>query len=160
MSKVASTRPVPFFKTTNGSDSSTKTKRRTLTSLPQVADDKVPPLFFFRPLFHAFPLLSFNLTVFSRFQVQLKSVFGMTAASNCQLACSPTGLVAYPSGCAVVLYDPKANTQVSFLTHAAMKTVASLAFSCDSRYLAVGEVRPPTLHSHLLTACQNLCFAS
>jgi hypothetical protein len=73
-------------------------------------------------------------------QVQLKSVFGLTSTLNTQLACTPVGVVAYASGCAVVLYDPRVNSQIAFLTHSAMKTVASLAFSSDSKYLAVGEV--------------------
>jgi len=99
---------------------------------------------------------------FTCVQVQLKSVFGMTAASGSQLACSPAGLVAYPSGSAVVLYDPKTNSQVAFLTHSAMKPVASLAFSADSKYLAVGEVRSLLtgfLHSSAdLAQLKNRCL--
>ncbi|XP_014663973.1 PREDICTED: mitogen-activated protein kinase-binding protein 1-like [Priapulus caudatus] len=80
-----------------------------------------------------------NRTVPLNERVQLDKVLGLTVSSNASVRTSEaTGLVAYPAGCVVVLFNPKRNKQ-SFLINASKKSITSLAFSPDGKYLATGE---------------------
>ncbi|XP_059095788.1 mitogen-activated protein kinase-binding protein 1-like isoform X3 [Tigriopus californicus] len=73
------------------------------------------------------------------YKVKLERVLGVTVTTNAGLTCSPSsGVVAYPAGCTVVLYNPRKNRQ-SHLTNISRKTITSLAFSEDGRYLVTGE---------------------
>eukprot|EP00095_Tigriopus_kingsejongensis_P003257 maker-scaffold69_size418775-snap-gene-2.28 protein:Tk03257 transcript:maker-scaffold69_size418775-snap-gene-2.28-mRNA-1 annotation:"mitogen-activated protein kinase-binding protein 1-like isoform x2" len=73
------------------------------------------------------------------FKVKLERVLGLTVTTNAGLTCSPSsGVVAYPAGCTVVLYNPRKNRQ-SHITNISRKTITSLAFSEDGRYLVTGE---------------------
>ena len=66
-------------------------------------------------------------------------MLGVTVTNNAGLASAPSsGLVAYPAGCTVVLYNPRKNKQ-SHITNGSRKTITSLAFSDDGRYLVTGE---------------------
>ncbi|XP_020618464.1 mitogen-activated protein kinase-binding protein 1-like isoform X2 [Orbicella faveolata] len=69
----------------------------------------------------------------------LEKVLGLTVSRNACLACDPvSGLVAYPAGCVVVLFNPRKNKQ-SFVLNTSKKTITSVAFSGDGKYLATGE---------------------
>ena len=64
---------------------------------------------------------------------------GLTVPNNAGLASAPSrGIVAYPAGCTVVLYYTRKNRQ-SHIINASRKTITSLAFSEDGRYLVTGE---------------------
>ncbi|XP_064484306.1 mitogen-activated protein kinase-binding protein 1-like isoform X3 [Ornithodoros turicata] len=72
-------------------------------------------------------------------RVKLEKVLGLTVTSNAALDCdSATGVVAYPAGCVVVLYNTRKNKQ-QYILNASKKTITSLAFSWDGKYLATGE---------------------
>ncbi|XP_071961890.1 uncharacterized protein [Antedon mediterranea] len=72
-------------------------------------------------------------------RVTLERVLGITVADGSALACDPnTGLVAYPAGCAVVLFNPRKNRQ-SFIINNSKKTIKTLAFSADGKHLVTGE---------------------
>ncbi|XP_037079636.1 mitogen-activated protein kinase-binding protein 1-like [Pollicipes pollicipes] len=72
-------------------------------------------------------------------QIRLERVLGVTVNSNAAVDVSPSeGLVAYPAGCTVVLYNPKKNKQTHIL-NTSKKSITSLRFSADGRYLVTGE---------------------
>ncbi|XP_036397625.1 mitogen-activated protein kinase-binding protein 1 isoform X1 [Megalops cyprinoides] len=72
-------------------------------------------------------------------KVTLEKVLGITASGNRGLACDPrSGLVAYPAGCVVVLLNPKKNKQHHIL-NSSRKTITTLSFSPDGKYLVTGE---------------------
>ncbi|KAJ7403163.1 Mitogen-activated protein kinase-binding protein 1 [Pitangus sulphuratus] len=72
-------------------------------------------------------------------QVTLEKVLGITVSGGRGLACDPrTGLVAYPAGCVVVLFNPRKNKQHHIL-NSSRKTITALAFSPDGKYLVTGE---------------------
>ncbi|KAH9375919.1 hypothetical protein HPB48_012559 [Haemaphysalis longicornis] len=72
-------------------------------------------------------------------QVKLERVLGLTVTSSAALDCDPcSGLVAYPAGCVLVLYNTRKNRQQHILS-ASKKTITCLAFSWDGKYLATGE---------------------
>uniref|UniRef100_A0A8C2HBC3 Mitogen-activated protein kinase binding protein 1 n=1 Tax=Cyprinus carpio TaxID=7962 RepID=A0A8C2HBC3_CYPCA len=72
-------------------------------------------------------------------KVTLEKVLGITSAGNRALACDPhSGLVAYPAGCVVVLLNPKKNKQHHIL-NSSRKTITTLSFSPDGRYVVTGE---------------------
>ncbi|XP_043190518.1 mitogen-activated protein kinase-binding protein 1-like isoform X2 [Amphibalanus amphitrite] len=72
-------------------------------------------------------------------QIRLERVLGVTVSSNAAVDVSPTeGIVAYPAGCTVVLYNPKKNKQ-SHLLNTSRKPITSVRFSADGRYLVTGE---------------------
>ncbi|XP_018619681.1 mitogen-activated protein kinase-binding protein 1 isoform X2 [Scleropages formosus] len=72
-------------------------------------------------------------------KVTLEKVLGITASGNHALACDPrSGLVAYPAGCVVVLLNPKKNKQHHIL-NSSRKTITTLSFSPDGKYLVTGE---------------------
>uniref|UniRef100_G3PG87 Mitogen-activated protein kinase binding protein 1 n=1 Tax=Gasterosteus aculeatus aculeatus TaxID=481459 RepID=G3PG87_GASAC len=58
---------------------------------------------------------------------------------NSGLTCDPrSGLVAYPAGCVVVLLNPKKKRQ-HHIINTSRKTITSLSFSPDGKYLVTGE---------------------
>ncbi|XP_033096520.1 mitogen-activated protein kinase-binding protein 1-like isoform X2 [Anneissia japonica] len=72
-------------------------------------------------------------------RVTLERVLGVTVKDGSALACDPnTGLIAYPAGCAVVLFNPRKNRQ-SFIINHSKKTITTLAFSADGKNLVTGE---------------------
>jgi len=72
-------------------------------------------------------------------QVKLERILGLTVPNNAGLASAPSrGLVAYPAGCTVVLYNTRKNRQ-SHVINPSRKTITSLAFSDDGRYMVTGE---------------------
>ncbi|XP_026085579.1 mitogen-activated protein kinase-binding protein 1-like isoform X3 [Carassius auratus] len=74
-----------------------------------------------------------------RDKVTLEKVLGITSVANRALACDPhSGLVAYPAGCVVVLLNPKKNKQHHIL-NSSRKTITTLSFSADGRYMVTGE---------------------
>ncbi|KAM8832217.1 mitogen-activated protein kinase-binding protein 1-like isoform 2-T2 [Spinachia spinachia] len=74
-----------------------------------------------------------------RRQVTLEKVLGITVSGNSGLTCDPrSGLVAYPAGCVVVLLDPKKKRQ-QHIINKSRKTITSLSFSPDGKYLVTGE---------------------
>ncbi|XP_066098569.1 WD repeat-containing protein 62 [Saccopteryx bilineata] len=76
-------------------------------------------------------------TVLNR--VSLEKVLGITAQNSSGLTCNPsTGHVAYLAGCVVVILDPKENKQ-QHIFNTARKSLSSLAFSPDGKYIVTGE---------------------
>ncbi|XP_016372850.1 mitogen-activated protein kinase-binding protein 1-like isoform X1 [Sinocyclocheilus rhinocerous] len=72
-------------------------------------------------------------------KVTLEKVLGITTAGNSGLTCDPcSGTVAYPAGCAVVLLNPATNTQ-QHLINSSRKSISTLSFSSDGRFLVTGE---------------------
>ncbi|XP_067152572.1 mitogen-activated protein kinase-binding protein 1 [Apteryx mantelli] len=72
-------------------------------------------------------------------KVTLEKVLGITVSGGRGLACDPrTGLVAYPAGCVVVLFNPRKNKQHHIL-NSSRKTITALAFSPEGKYLVTGE---------------------
>ncbi|NWV85151.1 MABP1 protein, partial [Dasyornis broadbenti] len=72
-------------------------------------------------------------------RVTLEKVLGITVSGGRGLACDPrTGLVAYPAGCVVVLFNPRKNKQHHIL-NSSRKTITAIAFSPDGKYLVTGE---------------------
>ncbi|XP_040016095.2 mitogen-activated protein kinase-binding protein 1-like isoform X2 [Gasterosteus aculeatus] len=72
-------------------------------------------------------------------QVILEKVLGITASGNSGLTCDPrSGLVAYPAGCVVVLLNPQKKRQ-HHIINTSRKTITSLSFSPDGKYLVTGE---------------------
>ncbi|XP_058521996.1 mitogen-activated protein kinase-binding protein 1 isoform X1 [Ochotona princeps] len=72
-------------------------------------------------------------------KVTLEKVLGITVSGGQGLACDPrSGLVAYPAGCVVVLFNPRKHKQHHIL-NSSRKTITALAFSPDGKYLVTGE---------------------
>ncbi|XP_048586739.1 mitogen-activated protein kinase-binding protein 1 isoform X2 [Nematostella vectensis] len=72
-------------------------------------------------------------------RITLEKVLGITAATNASMACNPVnGIIAYPAGCIVVLFNPRKNKQ-KFIHNTSKKTITAVAFSRDGKYLATGE---------------------
>ncbi|KAM4829671.1 mitogen-activated protein kinase-binding protein 1 [Thomomys bottae] len=72
-------------------------------------------------------------------KVTLEKVLGITVSGGSGLACDPrSGLVAYPAGCVVVLFNPRKHKQHHIL-NSSRKTITALAFSPDGKYLVTGE---------------------
>ena len=74
--------------------------------------------------------------------LKIERVIGLTALHNAAIAVNPvSNVIAYPAGSVVVVYNIKSNKQVHFFTASAK--VASVAFSRDGKYLAIGELAEP-----------------
>ncbi|XP_046980960.1 mitogen-activated protein kinase-binding protein 1 isoform X1 [Schistocerca americana] len=72
-------------------------------------------------------------------RVKLERVLGLTVSSNAALDCDPDSeQIAYSAGCTVVLFNPRKGRQ-QHLLNSSRKTITSVAFSADGRYLATGE---------------------
>ncbi|XP_055920018.1 mitogen-activated protein kinase-binding protein 1 isoform X2 [Eupeodes corollae] len=72
-------------------------------------------------------------------RIKLKKVFGLTVCSNAALDVSPiSGLLAYPAGCTVILFNAKKQTQ-AYLVNTSRKAITAVAFSRCGRYVATGE---------------------
>uniref|UniRef100_A0A670JBB9 WD repeat-containing protein 62 n=1 Tax=Podarcis muralis TaxID=64176 RepID=A0A670JBB9_PODMU len=66
-------------------------------------------------------------------------VLGITTQTSSALTCDPnTGQIAYPTGCVVVILNPRQNKQ-RHIFNTARKTVSALSFSPDGKYIATGE---------------------
>uniref|UniRef100_A0A1A9WKM8 MABP1/WDR62 second WD40 domain-containing protein n=1 Tax=Glossina brevipalpis TaxID=37001 RepID=A0A1A9WKM8_9MUSC len=73
------------------------------------------------------------------YEIKLKKVLGLTVCSNAALGCSSiSGLLAYPAGCTIVLFNAKKQTQ-AYLVNTSRKAFTSVAFSRCGRYIATGE---------------------
>ncbi|XP_058453064.1 uncharacterized protein LOC131431397 isoform X2 [Malaya genurostris] len=85
------------------------------------------------------PLHIYNSDEVAAYQIKLKKILGLTVCSNAGLdVSSTTGVLAYPAGCTVVLFNSKRLTQ-SFLLNTAKKAITAVAYSQCGRYLATGE---------------------
>ncbi|XP_013394584.1 WD repeat-containing protein 62 isoform X1 [Lingula anatina] len=72
-------------------------------------------------------------------RVTLERVLGLTVTTNAALAVdSKTGLIAYPAGCVVVLFNARKHKQ-SHIFNTCKKTITCLAFAGDGKHLATGE---------------------
>nr|XP_014351589.1 PREDICTED: mitogen-activated protein kinase-binding protein 1 [Latimeria chalumnae] len=72
-------------------------------------------------------------------KVTLEKVLGITVSGGRGLACDPkTGLIAYPGGCCVVLWNPRGHKKKNPVS-SSQKTITALAFSPDGKYLVTGE---------------------
>jgi len=75
----------------------------------------------------------------NRNQVKLERILGLTVTSNASIATAPaTGIIAYPAGCTLVLYNPRKNKQ-QHIANPSKKTITSVGWSEDGRYLVTGE---------------------
>uniref|UniRef100_A0A182MBP5 MABP1/WDR62 second WD40 domain-containing protein n=1 Tax=Anopheles culicifacies TaxID=139723 RepID=A0A182MBP5_9DIPT len=72
-------------------------------------------------------------------KIKLKKILGLTVCSSAGLdVSSTTGVLAYPAGCTVVLFNSKKLSQ-NFLLNTAKKAITAVAYSECGRYLATGE---------------------
>ncbi|XP_065055995.1 mitogen-activated protein kinase-binding protein 1-like isoform X4 [Rhopilema esculentum] len=72
-------------------------------------------------------------------KVSLERVLGLTSSNTNGLTCNPyNGMLAYPAGCVIVLFNSRTNSQ-SHIFNPEKKTLTALAFSSDGKYLASGE---------------------
>lgn len=70
----------------------------------------------------------------------LERVIGCSTKSNFSIAVnSETGDIAYPAGSIIIIYKPKENKQVAFLTNKNNKSYNCLAYSSDGKMLAASE---------------------
>lgn len=70
----------------------------------------------------------------------MQHVLGSTGKTSCSCSVdNNTGLIAYPAGCTVVLYDPLTQQQRHIISMI-KKQVRSLHFSADGQLLVTGEV--------------------
>ncbi|GAB6031727.1 hypothetical protein CHUAL_009471 [Chamberlinius hualienensis] len=71
--------------------------------------------------------------------VKLERVLGFTIPGNASLRTEPnSGIIIYPAGCVVVLYNPRKNKQGHIL-NASKKTITCLDVSVDGKYVVTGE---------------------
>ncbi|GAB6031726.1 hypothetical protein CHUAL_009471 [Chamberlinius hualienensis] len=72
-------------------------------------------------------------------RVKLERVLGFTIPGNASLRTEPnSGIIIYPAGCVVVLYNPRKNKQGHIL-NASKKTITCLDVSVDGKYVVTGE---------------------
>uniref|UniRef100_A0A182QM09 MABP1/WDR62 second WD40 domain-containing protein n=1 Tax=Anopheles farauti TaxID=69004 RepID=A0A182QM09_9DIPT len=72
-------------------------------------------------------------------KIKLKKILGLTVCSSAGLdVSSTTGVLAYPAGCTVVLFNSKKLSQ-NFLLNTTKKAITAVAYSECGRYLATGE---------------------
>uniref|UniRef100_A0A182RAX7 WD_REPEATS_REGION domain-containing protein n=1 Tax=Anopheles funestus TaxID=62324 RepID=A0A182RAX7_ANOFN len=85
------------------------------------------------------PLHIYNSDEVAAYQIKLKKILGLTVCSSAGLdVSSTTGVLAYPAGCTVVLFNSKKLSQ-NFLLNTAKKAITAVAYSECGRYLATGE---------------------
>ncbi|XP_037957302.1 mitogen-activated protein kinase-binding protein 1 isoform X2 [Teleopsis dalmanni] len=85
------------------------------------------------------PVAMYGKEDIAAYEIKLKKVLGLTVCSNAALDVSPiSGLLAYPAGCTVVLFNAKRQTQ-AYLVNTSRKAFTSVAFSRCGRYIATGE---------------------
>ncbi|XP_037033889.1 uncharacterized protein LOC119072719 isoform X2 [Bradysia coprophila] len=85
------------------------------------------------------PVQLFTSDEIAAYQIKLKKVLGLTVCSNAALDVSPTtGVLAYPAGCTVVLFNSKKLNQ-SYLLNTSRKAITAIAYSQCGRYIATGE---------------------
>ncbi|KAL3271990.1 hypothetical protein HHI36_022458 [Cryptolaemus montrouzieri] len=73
-----------------------------------------------------------------KFLVKLEKVLGVTVNSNVALDSNNNGLVAYPAGCTVVLFNTRTEQQ-NHIVNTSRKTITSLSYSQCGRYIVTGE---------------------
>ncbi|XP_030764315.1 uncharacterized protein LOC115888674 [Sitophilus oryzae] len=71
-------------------------------------------------------------------RVKLERVLGVTVASNASLGTDNNGIIAYPAGCTVVLFNIRTEQQ-NHIINTSRKTITSLAYSSCGRYIVTGE---------------------
>ncbi|CAM1318924.1 WDR62 (predicted) [Pycnogonum litorale] len=72
-------------------------------------------------------------------RLKLEKVLGLTVSCNAALDCDPnSGNVAFPAGCVVVIQNARKNKQSHFI-NSSKKTITSLAYSWDGKYIVTGE---------------------
>lgn len=70
----------------------------------------------------------------------LQSVIGMSKAqSGCLVCVGSAPLLAYPTGCAVAVYDAQLGEQQRFLHNASGLPISAVHCSSDGQFLAAGE---------------------
>nr|XP_049466265.1 uncharacterized protein LOC120959422 isoform X1 [Anopheles coluzzii] len=85
------------------------------------------------------PLQIYNSDEVAAYQIKLKKILGLTVCSSAGLdVSSTTGVLAYPAGCTVVLFNSKKLSQ-NFLLNTTKKAITAVAYSECGRYLATGE---------------------
>ncbi|KAF7286628.1 hypothetical protein GWI33_004661 [Rhynchophorus ferrugineus] len=72
------------------------------------------------------------------YKVKLERVLGVTVSSNAALATDNNGIIAYPAGCTVVLFNIRTEQQ-NHIINSSRKTITSLAYSSCGRYIVTGE---------------------
>ncbi|XP_060533650.1 mitogen-activated protein kinase-binding protein 1 isoform X2 [Cylas formicarius] len=72
------------------------------------------------------------------YKIKLERVLGVTVSSNAALATDNNGIIAYPAGCTVVLFNTKTEQQ-NHIINTNRKTITSLAYSSCGRYIVTGE---------------------
>ncbi|VEN46369.1 unnamed protein product [Callosobruchus maculatus] len=98
----------------------------------------------FRRVLHGLKMMPRNSSpiiekeVLCTYQIKLERVLGVTVSSNAALTCDNNGLIAYPAGCTVVLFNTRTEQQ-SHIINTSRKTITSLAFSSCGRYIVTGE---------------------
>ncbi|XP_067413419.1 WD repeat-containing protein 62 isoform X2 [Emydura macquarii macquarii] len=71
--------------------------------------------------------------------VMLEKVLGITTQTSSGLTCDPnTGQIAYPTGCVVVILNPRKNRQ-RHIFNTSRKTLSALSFSPDGKFIVTGE---------------------
>lgn len=84
-------------------------------------------------------LESFSNLIFPP-QVKLDRVLGLTVSNNASLDCDPySGVVVYPSGCVLVLYNQRRNKQ-KHIINSLKKPITACKYSADGKYIVTGEV--------------------
>ncbi|CAH0549034.1 unnamed protein product, partial [Brassicogethes aeneus] len=78
------------------------------------------------------------VVVVNMHQIRLEKVLGVTVSNNAALTSDNTGIIAYPAGCTVVLFNTVTERQ-SHIINVNRKTITSLAFSSCGRYIVTGE---------------------
>jgi len=80
-----------------------------------------------------------KLKASEKYKFELQHVLGSTGKTSCSCSVdNNTGLIAYPAGCTVVLYDPLTQQQRHIISMI-KKQVRSLHFSADGQLLVTGE---------------------
>ncbi|XP_050299920.1 uncharacterized protein LOC126738571 isoform X2 [Anthonomus grandis grandis] len=72
------------------------------------------------------------------YKIKLEKVLGVTVPSNAALANDNNGIVAYPAGCTVVLFNTRTQQQ-NHIINTSRRTITSLAYSSCGRYIVTGE---------------------
>ncbi|KAL1501244.1 hypothetical protein ABEB36_006606 [Hypothenemus hampei] len=72
------------------------------------------------------------------YKIRLERVLGVTVPTNAALANNNNGIVAYPAGCTVILFNARTEQQ-NHIINISRKTITSLSYSSCGRYIVTGE---------------------